>query len=88
MLLSVACAALQLAPRLFTGWFGNPLGRALIRMNIVMALFNLLPIPPLDGAEAWQLLFLRPRRRDFGRADNAVDQVVKSALERARGVEK
>jgi Zn-dependent protease len=28
-----------------------------IRVNMIVAAFNLLPIPPLDGATAWKLLF-------------------------------
>lgn len=37
----------------------------LVRWNLFMAAFNLLPIPPLDGAEAWKLpgLLMERRRR-------------------------
>jgi Zn-dependent protease len=37
----------------------DPLGRALVQSNVAIAAFNLLPIPPLDGVEAWRLLFRR-----------------------------
>lgn len=40
---------------------GTPLGELLVVLvvsNVVMAVFNLIPIPPLDGAEAWKLPWL------------------------------
>lgn len=40
----------------------HDLGLALVRLNGVMLALNLLPVAPLDGAEAWRL-FQRLRRR-------------------------
>ena len=40
----------------------HDLGIALVRLNGVSLALNLLPVPPLDGAEAWRI-FSRLRRR-------------------------
>jgi hypothetical protein len=37
------------------GAFGTQLYDSFIRINLFLAAFNLLPIPPFDGAEAWKL---------------------------------
>src|SRR5439155_418778 len=84
VLLAVAWSATRLLPAAFTGWFGDPLGRALVHSNMAMAAFNLLPIPPLDGVEAWRLLLPRARRPGFTPSQDSVNEVVESALERAR----
>jgi Zn-dependent protease len=93
VLLGVAWSAVRLLPSVFTGWFGEPLARSLVQSNMVMAAFNLLPISPLDGVEAWRLLLPRARARRFvpptprarkGVGQDAVNEVVESALERAR----
>jgi Zn-dependent protease len=46
---------LQWAP-LETQWWAIPLARYFIDINLITAAFNLLPIPPLDGAIAWRAL--------------------------------
>jgi hypothetical protein len=71
-------------PAVFSGSFGASLERALVHSNIAMAIFNLLPIPPLDGFEAWRLALPRVRRRRRARQGDAVSEVVDSALKRAR----
>jgi Zn-dependent protease len=51
--------------------FTIQLAAAFTTTNIWMIAFNLLPMPPLDGAEAWKLpglLFARRRRRRGGSA--------------------
>ena len=55
--------------------------------NLVIAAFNLLPIPPLDGHRAWRLKHLLPKRtpkraRRF--EGKVVGSLVDDALERAR----
>jgi Zn-dependent protease len=89
VLLGLAWGLTQLVPQTFTGWFGDPLGRALVQSNVVIAAFNLLPIPPLDGAEAWRLLFQRTRGSPLRPTpEDAIDKLVKSALNGAnRGKE-
>ncbi|MDW8361581.1 MAG: M50 family metallopeptidase [Myxococcales bacterium] len=71
---------------------------ALVEGNLWLAAFNLLPIPPLDGARAWKLPWYlwgrrgrsRPRsvrapRRPTVRVTEAdIEDVVRAALERAR----
>jgi hypothetical protein len=53
---------------------GNLLGGALIYTNLMIMGLNLIPLPPLDGAEAWPLLGMLPeavgrwRARRHGRA--------------------
>jgi Zn-dependent protease len=83
VLLGLAWGVLQLVPQIFGGWFGNPLGRTLVHSNVVIAAFNLLPIPPLDGVEAWRFLFQRARSSLLRPTQDPVNKVVKSALERA-----
>jgi Zn-dependent protease len=83
-LLGLAWGAMQLVPQMFSGWFGDPLGGALVQSNLVMAVFNLLPIPPLDGAEAWRLLIRRGRASALKLAEDPIDKVVKSAMDRAK----
>lgn len=93
LLLGVAWVAVHLVPPAFTNWFGEPLARSLVHSNIAMAAFNLLPIPPLDGVEAWRLLLPRARRPSFtptarqrgpAGGKDLVNEVVESALGRAR----
>jgi stage IV sporulation protein FB len=84
MVLCVALVAIWLWPGVFAGWFGTPLEHALVHANLVMAAFNLLPISPLDGAEAWRLVSSRARRAGASPARDTVLNVVNSALERAR----
>lgn len=46
------------------GTFGAELFRALTISNLILAAINLVPIKPLDGAEAWKLVpLLRARRK-------------------------
>jgi Zn-dependent protease len=83
----VACVAwgvARLLPFVFTGWFGDALGRAVVDSNLAMAAFNLLPIPPLDGAEAWPLLMPRIQKSVSASPSDAVSKVVEDALGRAR----
>lgn len=84
-LIGLAWGAMYLVPQVFSGWFGEPLGRALVQSNLVMAAFNLLPIPPLDGVEAWGLLFRRGRRAQLNPTADRIDKLMKSALDRAGG---
>jgi Zn-dependent protease len=59
----VLLLVLALAARWLTGFAPYPLQSALapafgifISTNMVIGFFNLLPIPPLDGAKAWRIL--------------------------------
>ncbi len=53
---------------------GGQLAGALIHTNLMIMVLNLVPLPPLDGAEAWRILgmvpdlFTRHRARRHGRA--------------------
>jgi Zn-dependent protease len=84
VLLLGAFTLVRMFPAVFSGSFGASLERALVHSNIAMAIFNLLPIPPLDGFEAWRLALPRVRRRRRARQGDAVSDVVDSALKRAR----
>lgn len=59
----VLAAVLVLAIRLFPGLFEMSSQNLLLVLfygayiNLVLALFNLLPIPPLDGSKIWPLVF-------------------------------
>ncbi len=83
VLLGLAWGLILLAPQMFRGSFGDPLGRALVYSNVVIAAFNLLPIPPLDGVEAWRLLFRRGRGSSLKATPDPIDRLVKSVLDRA-----
>jgi hypothetical protein len=97
LLLIATLVALQLAPPL-SGPFLPGLVEAFIYTNAFMALLNLLPIPMLDGYEAWRIFGrvdwkklrrkLTPRRapprpKEPPPTDDA-DEIVRRALERAR----
>jgi hypothetical protein len=62
--------------------FQSDLYGVLIAQNLYVAFFNLMPIPPLDGAEAWKLVPMimrrepRVERRDVARARQAVARPV------------
>jgi Zn-dependent protease len=91
----LAAIAFPLAAMLSPTGFLGELFYALTLGNAWMIVFNLLPIPPLDGAEAWKL-FGRlgrrrggPPRRGKARApawlgDDPAEGIVRSALEKAR----
>jgi stage IV sporulation protein FB len=72
----IAQAALLLVTLALLGVAGWPSGAfaaqlvdALIWMNLTMIAFNLLPIQPLDGAEAWTILVILARSRALRRED-------------------
>jgi membrane-associated protease RseP (regulator of RpoE activity) len=72
----IAQAALGLATLALLGGLGRPGGAfglelvdALLWMNLYGIIFNLLPIPPLDGAEAWMILVILARSRALRRED-------------------
>ncbi len=54
-----------LAPKLATSsFFVIEFLEALVRTNLILVAFNLIPFPPLDGAQAWKLPKMwRQRRR-------------------------
>lgn len=66
LLLTVAMVWLLGSP---TSAFGAELVHAFTMTNLILAGINLLPIPPLDGAEAWKLLSLWRDRRYQKRRD-------------------
>jgi len=57
---------------------------ALIRGNLFLAALNLLPMPPLDGAEAWKLPKLLWNRRKMKAARKAVREPASGKLPSAR----
>lgn len=71
-------------PHIFVGRFGESLGHALLGSNAAMAAFNLLPVYPLDGIEAWRSLSPRRRFKVIDHPRDNVSEVVQSALERAK----
>jgi stage IV sporulation protein FB len=52
-----------------TGAFGVDLVHALLFTNLWLIGLNLLPIPPLDGAEAWTIVLILLRSRALRRED-------------------
>ena len=78
----IACALLRPLP--------HDLGIALVRLNGVALALNLLPVAPLDGAEAWRLfgrLRRRPRRAvlpDPLRVQHDVQELLKKIRKRDR----
>lgn len=84
VLFGFAHALMRLIPGIFSGSFGDPLGRVVFQSNVVMAAFNLLPVAPLDGAEAWRFLFPRARGASLAPASDPVRRLVRSAMDRAK----
>jgi Zn-dependent protease len=84
-LAGAAWALVRVLPQTFTGHFGEALGFTLLKSNLVMAAFNLLPFHPLDGFEAWAAPIFQWARGTY-RAQPAdpIDSLVKSALDRAK----
>jgi len=92
----LAQAALGLATLLVLAILGPPSGRfaaelayAFTRVNLGLALVNLLPVPPLDGAEAWGVIGLlraaRARRRlDAAASERKAEHKLERERERAR----
>jgi Zn-dependent protease len=81
VLAGVAFVVMRLLPPSFAGQIGDPLYTTLVQSNLVMAGFNLLPFPPLDGLDAWRPLFRRARRARRSAAD-PVGSLMKSVLNR------
>jgi Zn-dependent protease len=54
--------------------FAAQLARAFTATNIWLIAINLLPVPPLDGAEAWKLPGLLARSRKAARAASGFEQ--------------
>lgn len=57
---------------LFRFGFAVPLFLPIIGVNLALAVFNLLPIPPLDGSKV--LFALLPRRQSFLQFQNALER--------------
>lgn len=57
--LANAVLALAGAIGLFWGGIGVPFWYMFVRMNVVLIIFNLLPVPPLDGSKIMAALFPR-----------------------------
>jgi Zn-dependent protease len=87
----LAQAALGLGALLVVAVFGSPEGAfeadlvsTFLSTNLWVALVNLIPIPPLDGAEAWTIvpiLAARRRRRRFVAAERMrVERMMKAQL--------
>ncbi len=80
VLLVVALGALLLGVMPATAT-GAELSSVFIHTNLILIVLNLLPIPPLDGAEAWSLL---RRVRDRRRGRSLLDQLGVGPAGRAR----
>jgi Zn-dependent protease len=87
LLMLVALGARALAGPPAAGFEADLLARGLLEANLWIALVNLLPIAPLDGAEAWRLFpRLLERRRLRARAAHPRDHALESlARHDARG---
>jgi hypothetical protein len=70
--------------------------RVLIETNLLIMVFNLIPVPPLDGVKAWRILpLLRERlpqfswarilRRRAGARQRARDERLEAEAERIAG---
>lgn len=77
LVLTIALPVARLLPA--ASQFQADLYEMLISANLAIALFNLVPIPPLDGAEAWRLVPILVRERL--RRSN---QVLRKEAKRAR----
>ena len=67
IILAVLCAILLM---LFTDILPTPFLQALIRINLGLAVFNLLPIPPLDGSRILTWLLPQSVEEKFQRFEN------------------
>jgi stage IV sporulation protein FB len=74
MLLVIALAVAMLAPLPPIAFVDQLLG-ALISTNVMIMVLNLLPFPPLDGAEAWRIIPLYRAQRARARARKAHREV-------------
>lgn len=83
-LLVFAAAGLFLLLRgLPSSWFAAQLLEALLWGNVWLMLLNLLPIPPLDGKEAWPLFSLlgaRLRRRRAAKRKERMDRTLRKEM--------
>jgi stage IV sporulation protein FB len=73
-----------------------PLFRVLVETNLWIMVFNLIPVPPLDGAKAWriipllrerfpQLSWAKIRKWRFGARERARDKQLEAESERIAG---
>ena len=78
--LALLCAALLLAHAL-----PADLSEAFVRRNGILLLLNLIPLRPLDGAQAWRLI---PRLRQRARARKLQNRIVVREVPVSRDVQK
>lgn len=87
----IAQAVLGVATLVALGVFGQPtsvftadLARAFLETNLWVALMNLVPVPPLDGAEAWKVVPILAsrwrRRRGIAAARSRAAEATKMTL--------
>jgi Zn-dependent protease len=74
----IAQAALAIGTSIALAFLGRPahvftadLAHAFVDANLWMALMNLVPVPPLDGAEAWRVVPILAARRRRRRENEA-----------------
>ncbi len=63
--------------------FSAELAEAFLRANLILMALNLLPVPPLDGAEAWRLPKLLLERRRVRKQAAAERKAIKRSPSRA-----
>jgi stage IV sporulation protein FB len=90
VVLIVACGVSALLESQYYGWYllAEPMLRILIPANILIILLNLLPLPGLDGAKAWQVLPIAwkswTRDRSLRREAKAVTSDIIEQLKKRR----
>lgn len=83
LVLAVALPISQFAPLPGSAFFRELL-YALVSINLMMIVLNLVPFPPLDGAEAWKIFGLLRERRSRRAARRGADRLEMGEVDEER----